>query len=94
MAGWASYFGRYQSPARFPAVEAGMATSPKSVRYYVQVAILRLDNAIVMTQAMTAMQSKKRLNRRGCCPAPNGNCSPSIMPLTSLTWRLSLPKTS
>jgi hypothetical protein len=35
--------------AGFPAVEAGMATSPKSVRYYGQVA--RLDTAIVEVDA-------------------------------------------
>ena len=72
--------------AGFPAVEAGMATSPKYVKYYVQVARLRLDTT--NSQAMTAMQSKKRSNGRGCCPVPNGNCSPSIMPLISLTRRL------
>ena len=51
MAGWAPYFGRYRITAGFPAVEAGVATSPKSVRYYVQVARLRLDNAIVEVDA-------------------------------------------
>ena len=37
--------------AGFPAVEAAIAMSPKSVRYYVQVARLRLDTAIVEVDA-------------------------------------------
>ena len=64
--------------SRFPAFEAtvsasvapgganriaGMATSPKSARYYVQVALSGSTPRLLRsTQAMTAMQSKKRLN--------------------------------
>src|SRR5208337_4265140 len=52
MAGFGALFPQVPNqPAGFPAVEAGMATSPKSVRYYVQVARLRLDTAIVEVDA-------------------------------------------
>ena len=77
MAGFGAHFAGTKSPAGFPAVEAGMATSPKSVRYYVQLARSGSTPRLLRsTQAMTTMQSKKRSNRRGCCPVPNGNLQP------------------